>query len=820
MTRRREFALLTLLVAALSGASPGQESTLAPEKTLSPFFFVQTDDPELDQLPLKGVSATVRISGVIADVTIEQVYTNEGGKPLEATYVFPASTRAAVYGMEMTIGDRTITAEIREREQARQEYEQAREEGMSASLLEEQRPNVFQMSVANILPGDTIRVELKYTELLVPTEGAYEFVYPTVVGPRYSNKSLSEANPEDLFVASPYTHEGEPPKYTFGIEVDLNAGIPIQELECTSHAVTVEYVAPDHANVHLSPSEEYGGNRDYILRYRLAGDQIATGLLLYEGESENFFLFMGQPPARVEDAEIPPREYIFIMDVSGSMHGFPISVSKALLRDLISALRPTDCFNVLLFAGGSAVLSQESIPATPENVNWAIQVIEGQVGGGGTELLPAMERALQLPRPSELTARTIVIATDGYVDVEPETFALIREHLGEANMFAFGIGTSVNRFLIEGMARAGMGEPFVVTSAAEAPDMAARFWEYIRTPVLTQVRFETGDFDAYDVEPVSIPDILAERPVIIFGKWRGGGQGTLTLSGKTGRGDYVTQLEAGSVQASDANAALRYLWARHRIATLGDYAGPDPGEELKQAITELGLTYNLLTPYTSFVAVDRVVRRDGTELTRVEQPLPLPQGVEDTAVGGYGVTAAGATGVAADATDAVAGPLATATWFGKVFRLSDGVWIDSEYRAGAPVEEYTEGSGLPKELLRFASLEQDMIVVVASRAYRLRTSMPVDMPTLIQNAPNPFNAETVIGFILRGEGGQLPVVLAIYDLAGQRIRTYQFDALGPGLYTVKWDGRDEQGHAVSSGAYVYRLSTPKHARTRKMILLR
>ncbi len=741
----RHLACIVLLI-ALSATSSAQEEFEIPEQTLSPFFFVQTDDPELDQLPLKSVSATVNIPGVIADVTIEQVYTNEGDKPLEAIYVFPASTRAAVYGMEMMIGDRKITAEIREREQARQEYEEAREEGRSASLLEQQRPNVFQMNVANIMPGDTITVELSYTELLVPTEGVYEFVYPTVVGPRYSETPLSEARPEDLFVASPYFHEGEPPTYTFDISVDLAAGLPIQDLVCASHAVDISYEDSGHAIVELSESEEFGGNRDYILRYRLTGEHIASGLLLYQGESENFFLFMGQPPERVSETEIPPREYIFVVDVSGSMSGFPITVSKALLRDLIGALRPTDTFNVLLFASGSAVMSEESVPANQENIEWAIDVIENQQGGGGTRLLPALERAFQLPRPSQETSRTVVIATDGYVAVETEAFKLIRDNLNDANVFAFGIGTSVNRFLIEGMARAGIGEPFVVINEAEASEMAARFREYIRTPVLARVQFNTGELDTYDVEPTQIPDILAERPVIVFGKWRGQRQGVITLGGETGLGEYSSQIDVGEVQPSESNAALRYLWARHRISILSDYAYGDPGDELKGEITELGLTYNLLTAYTSFVAVDRIVRRDGTELTRVEQPLPMPQGVEDTAIGDWGGTA-------------------------------------------APSLQF-RGDSLPTT------------------------------PTLFQNMPNPFNTGTVIRFWLWDVGSPQSVSLVIYNLAGQRVRTYHWHELGPGEHSIYWDGCDDLGREVGSGMYLYYLTTPEHTRARKMILLR
>jgi Ca-activated chloride channel family protein len=602
------------------------------DRTLSPYFFVQSDDPTLDQLPLKSTSAGVRIAGVIADVQVTQVYKNEGTRPIEAVYTFPASKKAAVYGMKMTIGERTLIAKVQERDQARREYEQAREQGRSASLLEQQRPNVFQMNVANIMPGDEICVELKYTELLVPAEGVYEFIYPTVVGPRYSNQPATSAPPSEKWVQSPYLHQGQNPPYGFDITANLATGIPFQAISSPSHKVDIQYDGPSQAAVRLSPSEKTGGNRDFILKYRLAGGSIESGLLLYPGEKENFFLLMLEPPKRVTERQIPPREYIFIVDVSGSMHGFPIDISKKLLQDLLRHLRPTDRFNVLLFSGGSSLLANTSLPATPDNVAAALDLINRQRGGGGTELLPALKRALTIPR-AEGFSRTVVIATDGYVNVEAEAFDLIRTHLGDANFFPFGIGTSVNRFIIEGMARAGMGESFVITNPEEAPAAAEKFRKYLQSPVLTRVRVDFGPFRVYDVEPAGIPDVLAERPVIVFGKWRGKPEGKITIRGIAGSQDFEKRLTVNEVKPLTGNAALRYLWARHRIALLGDYEKLQPASERVKEITRLGLTYNLLTAYTSFVALDTVVRRQGGEVITVNQPLPLPQGVSDLAVG-------------------------------------------------------------------------------------------------------------------------------------------------------------------------------------------
>ncbi len=633
MTHKMRILTLTMVamfvaVAHTAHAQPEEDA----DRTLSPYFLLQSDDPELDRMPLKSTSVNVDVSGVMADVTVTQVYENQGSKPLEAIYVFPASTRVAVYGMKMTIGDRTITAQIRKREDARREYEEAKQAGQSASLLEQHRPNVFQMNVANILPSDVIKVELKYTELLIPTDAVYEFVYPTVVGPRYSNQRAAEAGPSEQWIENPYLHEGQAPSYTFNMAVNVAAGLPIQDIVCSSHKVNINYEGPTFASVALDPSEEYGGNRDFLLKYRLAGGKIETGLLLFEGEEENFFLLMVQPPSRVSDRQIPPREYMFIVDVSGSMHGFPLDMSKKLLKDLIDNLRPTDRFNVLLFAGGSSVMSEQSLPATPENISRAINMIEQQRGGGGTELLPALQRALSMSR-TEGYSRSVVIATDGYVSVEEEALDLIRNNLGNANMFAFGIGSSVNRYIIEGMARVGMGDPFIITKPEEAPEKAKKFRELIESPVLTDIKVDFGDFDVYEVEPPSVPDVLADRPVIVFGKWRGSPKGCISIKGITGVRPFTTKINVSGVKPLDTNSALRFLWARQWIAILSDYNHLRPKDQRVTEVTNLGLAYNLLTAYTSFVAIDTQVRLQDGQAATVKQALPLPQGVSDYAVG-------------------------------------------------------------------------------------------------------------------------------------------------------------------------------------------
>ena len=618
---------ILLIILASASAAFAQERPTYEDKTLSPYFFVN-GDPAIDQLPLKDTRVDLNVSGVIADVRVVQTYSNEGTRPINATYLFPASTRAAVYSMRMKIGNQIIVAKIKEREAAKQEFEEAKKQGKSASLLEENRPNVFSMKLANIMPRDVVEIELRYTELLIPTDGVYQVVYPTVVGPRYPSKEGEDKPP----VGTAYQHEGEQPKSTLHISTRISAGMPIEELDCPSHKLAAAWDGNRLATLELDEADAFQGNRDFILNYRLKGKQISSGLLLFQGEDENFFLYMAQPPKRVEAAAIPPREYIFVVDVSGSMSGFPLDTSKKLLEDLIGNLRPTDLFNVILFSGDSTALAESSIPANGENVSRALQLIDEQRGAGGTELLPALEQAMSMHREGDIS-RSIVVITDGYISGEDDLFDYIRANLGNANVFAFGIGSSVNRYLIEGVAKAGMGEPFVLIDEKKAAETAAKFREYIQTPVLSGVKVQASGFDVYDVFPKHLPDLLADRPVIVFGKWRGTPSGTFELTGNTGAGPYRAVTEVSEFAPDGSNSALKYLWARSRIDELAGFGSGSLGDERAKEITALGLKYNLLTRYTSFIAVrEKIVNPDGAA-TDVDQPLPLPVGVTDMAIG-------------------------------------------------------------------------------------------------------------------------------------------------------------------------------------------
>ena len=614
-----------------------------PLKTGSPYFFIDHGDPATDRLPLKSTKVDVRIAGVIAEVLVTQRYRNDGKRPIEARYVFPGGTRAAVYAMNVLIGDRLLTADIREKQQARVEYRAAKAQGRTAALLEQHRPNVFQMNVANILPGDDVAVELRYTELIVPQDGKYRFVFPTVVGPRYNGAPASAAAAAgSKWAAMPFLPAGESGPSTFDLHVALASPIGVADVVSGSHGIDVVRTAKDdggkagRVDIALAKGD-VANDRDFVLDYRLAGDRIESGVLLHRGSDENFFLAMIEPPKTVVATAIVPRDYLFVLDISGSMHGYPLDTAKTLLAKLIGGLRPSDTFNVLLFSGDDSVLAPQSLPATQANIALALKTIDRQNGGGSTELLPALRRAMTMPKDGD-RSRSVVVVTDGYVTVEREAFDLVRRNLGKSNLFAFGIGTAVNRHLIEGLARAGQGEPFIVTQSRDAAAEADRLRRMIDSPVLTQVkvRFEgSADFGVYDVEPAAIGDLFASRPIVVFGKWKGKPSGKLVVEGVTADGNFRSSTDLADAGRDGTDLpALRALWARHRIASLSDQEALEGGGLEAKAITELGLRYSLLTQYTSFVAVDRVVRNGAPGQTpTVDQPSPLPQGVSALAVG-------------------------------------------------------------------------------------------------------------------------------------------------------------------------------------------
>ena len=600
----------------------------------SPYFQVigNRDDGSNEALPLKSSAATVTIDGTIARVHLSQRYANSGRVPLEAIYVFPASTRAAVHGMTLTTGGRVIAARIQESVKAKAEYLAAKAQKKTAALLEEHRPNVFQMSVANLLPGDDVNVEIDWSETIPAVGSTYEFVFPTVIGPRYTGGTAAGAG--ETWTANPHLHAGVKSPTTFELTASLTTTLPLAEVTCPSHPVMVDFQGKDRASVKINTkSGEEAANRDFILRWKLGNSQVDAGLLLHRGAATNHFLLQVTPPPRVGLDQIPPRDYVMVIDVSGSMAGFPLDTAKNLLKNLVKGLRADDTFNVIRFASDSGVLSETPLAANDANLSLAREFIDSQTSQGGTELEAALTRAFALPG-GENRSRSILLITDGFITADAETSALVRANIGSANLFTFGIGSSVNRELLESVARAGGGEPIIVTTIKEAAPAAAALREMVSNPVLAKVQITAVGVVLGSLAPDPYPDVFAARPLVVTGTWTGEPRGKIVVRGIGGNGaafeKTIDLAEAVAVTGLD-HPALPLLWARERVRKLTD---AKRGEESIREITALGLGYSLLTPYTSFLAVDESPREfDGLAQT-VRQPQPLPQGVCESAISG------------------------------------------------------------------------------------------------------------------------------------------------------------------------------------------
>ncbi len=569
------------------------------DKTMSPYFMVMSAGEEEPILLLKNTTVDVNISGVIADVSVRQVYSNTGKDTLDAVYVFPASTRAAVYDMTMLLNGRTIKAVVEEKLKARNMYRKAKKKGRTASLLEQERPNVFNMRLSNIAPGSTVEVNLRYTEMLIPENNIYEFIYPTVVGPRYVSQAELETGIED-WVVNPYLDEKHEFNNSLKLNLHLYSAIPIKSMLCDTHQTQINYKNKTEANLTLNNTQSSG---DFVMQYALAGDVIESGVLVYEDpKGEKYFLAMMQPPKRVKPKSIPKREYVFIVDVSGSMSGFPLQLSKQVIKKTLSQLNENDKFNIVYFAGGSAVYANESLSASTENINKALKYLDKQNAQGGTELLNALKRAMSLNNLEDYS-KSFIILTDGYVTVEKATFDYIKQSLGKANFFAFGIGSSVNRYIIEGIANVGRAESLIVMNEGDAIEQSQKFIDYVTQPILTNIKYQFNGVEAYDVLPEKVPDLFAQKPLIISGKYKGDINGQLAIKGISGD-KKINETITIKKKVSSSGVALKYLWAREKVRLLADYSKVVHDNSLKEDIVELGKKYNLLTEFTSFIAID------------------------------------------------------------------------------------------------------------------------------------------------------------------------------------------------------------------------
>jgi Ca-activated chloride channel family protein len=593
--------------------------------------------------PLKHTDVNAQISGFLSRVTVTQEFENPFKEKIEAVYTFPLPQNAAVDDMTMLVGDRTVKGKILRREEAEAVYEAAKTKGETASLLNQERPNIFTQSVANILPGEQIKITISYVETLKYEDGSYEFVFPMVVGPRYIPGEPTRAGdgfapdtdrvPDASKITPQPVTEGMRVGHDVSLQVSLDAGVPIDGLSSKTHDITVDRPDNHRAQVTLKDLATIP-NKDFILRYDVAGAKISDAVLTHSVPGGGFFTLILQPPERVTVEDVTPKELVFVLDTSGSMYGFPLEKAKETMKLALDNLYPYDTFNLITFSGDEHILFSEPVPATKENLAKAQAFLATRQGGGGTEMMKAIKASMD-PSDKSDHIRVVCFMTDGYVGNDLEIIGEVQKH-PNARVFAFGIGSSVNHFLLDNMARYGRGEVEYVGLNDDGSVAARRFHERVRNPLLTDVSVDWNGMAVSDVYPKTIPDLFSAKPVVMTGRYTGNGQGVIRLRGKMSGRDFVREIPVDFSQAQ-SHDVLATLWARTRVDDLmsQDFTGAQRGtmkDDVKQSIIQLGLDYRLMTQFTSFVAVEEMVVTDGGQPRRIDVPVEVPEGVNRSTV--------------------------------------------------------------------------------------------------------------------------------------------------------------------------------------------
>ncbi|MDE0348560.1 MAG: VIT and VWA domain-containing protein [Gammaproteobacteria bacterium] len=592
------------------------------------------DALQLVPLPLEHTAVDAAIAGYIGTVQVRQRFGNPFDTKIEAVYLFPLPEKAAVSEFLMVIGDRTIRGILREKEEAEAIYRQARERGYRASLLVQRRPNIFEQKVANIEPGAAIDVDITYFHTLAYNDGWYSFVFPTVVGPRYN-----PAGHPDPIAALPrggktvlpettgveYLAPTERSGHDLGITVRLDPGVPIEELKST-HEIAVERGESGTATVRLADATTIP-NRDFVLDFRVAGDTVRSSLLTYRDPEtgDGYFTLQVIPPRDAGAIARRPMEMVFVLDCSGSMSGRPLDQAKEAVVTALTRLEPYDTFQIIRFSDDASTFGPAPVPATEVNLAAARRYLAVLDADGGTEMLRGIRAALDLPQsPTHL--RFVSFMTDGYIGNEADILAAVHRHIGNARIFSFGVGSSVNRYLMERMAKEGRGVAAYLGLHDSAEEVMANFFDRASRPALTDVEIDWGGMTVRDTYPAQLPDLFVGRPLVVAGRFEGE-PSALTLSGTAGdaRRAFVVEPHGDSA----AGPYIAKVWARLNIADLADrqaIAG-DPHGELRDAIMRVALRHQLASSYTSFVAVDSSMRTEGTHGVTVHQAVPVPDGV-------------------------------------------------------------------------------------------------------------------------------------------------------------------------------------------------
>ncbi len=606
--------------------------------------------------PLTRTDVQGEVSGQVVSVRVDQTFRNTFSERIEAVYVFPLPAGAAVDEMEMKIGTRVVRAVVRPRGEAREIYDRARQTGRRAALLEQERPNIFTFSVANIDPGGEIQVRLHYFDLARYDDGTYSLAFPMTVGPRYNpgsplpGRTGTGTHPDtdrvdDASRISPaYVAPGTRSGHTIGLSMKVDGGAPLDAIEAPAHDIELVRPGPNLAVVTLHDKEEIP-NRDFVLRWKLEAPRLQAAVFTHrpDASTDGYVALLLEPRHEAPISEIAPRELFFLLDTSGSMSGTPLQTAVAAIKRAIEALHPNDTFQIIDFADRASSFARRPLPNRPENVRAALEYLGSLRSSGGTNQLAGIHAALSAPGDVE-RVRYVVFLTDGYIGNEGEVLGLVNRELGRAHIFGIGIGSSVNRYLLDEVSAVGRGAVEYLRPREDATAVVERFYRRIGRPYLTGIEIDWGGLPVDRVVPTRIPDLSALEPLVVWARYRGPASGTVTvrgrLAGRAASFPVAVQLPA----TRPDNAAISRLWARNTITHLtreSHFSGESA--QVIDRVMNLALEHSLVTQYTSLIAVDESAPAPGASVPprTVAQPSEAPEGVNMAMAGGQTTTQAG-----------------------------------------------------------------------------------------------------------------------------------------------------------------------------------
>ncbi len=648
---------LALLVVAtlLSGWVLAQDDHRPPQVGEGCLLFLSPVSGLYETVPLVHTDAAIDVRGLVASATVTQQYANDSTAPIEAVYVFPLPHDAAVYDLELRVGNRIIRSEIHEREEAKRVYQAAKAEGKRAAIVEEERPNIFTTSVANIMPGDHVDVRLRYVEPLRWEEGKVRLVFPMVVGPRYipgtqavghigtgwapDTNAVPDASRITPIIRNPESRSG----HDISVTVDLDPGFEIASIKGISHAINVNRLADGRQRVALASSVTLP-NKDFVLEVQQAETtQPKATLFLSPGgdTGETHFLLAAFPPA-VQPAQRMPVEMLYMIDVSGSMEGTSITQARGALLQALDRLTPNDRFGILAFSSGYHELAPEPLLATENNLAAARRYVESLRAGGGTEMLPALIHLMRKPQ-SEGYLRHIILMTDGDLGNEEEIFTALRSDLGNARLYTVAVGSAPNLFLATKMAQFGRGTFTHIADINEIREQMTHLFDSIDSPVLTDVKLSFEGVEVADMYPDHLPDLFLRQPLLVYGRIAKGRVGKVHLTARAGNNPYEATIAFDASRAK-FHPGITTLWARQSVEELMDHwrqSDENVRAEIRSTIIAHAIRYRLVTKFTSLVAVEQVIVNPGGQSNTAAVPTEFPSGWQMDKV--FGAPATGTT---------------------------------------------------------------------------------------------------------------------------------------------------------------------------------